>query len=1122
MMKANTIIPSVLTLLFFIIFISGCSESTNSRGPKITDSSKVKLFEKVPASHSGISFNNELIENFNYNHIRYDVVYQGAGVAVGDINNDGLADFYISGNMVKDKLYLNKGEMKFEDISIAAGVGLDDKWSTGATMADVNNDGFLDIYVCKYLLDDPSKRENILYINNGDLTFTDRAKEYGIADQGYSTMANFFDYNKDGHLDLYVGNQPPVSRLKKTVQSQQINYVYTDQLYRNNGNGTFTNVTEEAGITNYNFTLSVTVSDINNDTWPDIYVACDFEEPDVYYENNGDGTFTNVINEKMRHLSTFSMGVDIADVNNDGWMDLYAADMVAADNKRLKSNMSGMNPEKFWGLAKLGYHYQYMFNAFQLNNGNGTFSEIGQMAGISNSDWSWATLFADYDNDGLKDLIVTNGLVKDIKNNDYRRRRKVVMDSLANEFRARGEKPAINPMDLINMAPSVKLNNYVFQNNGDLTFTDRVDDWGLEDKTWTHGAAYADFDNDGDVDLIINNMNDPAFLYENKAVDNNLNGYLRIKLIGDKLNLNSIGARVWIYYDDQMQVQEVSPVRGYFSRNEEILHFGVGDRKTIDKMVVWWLDGRQMTLTDVKTDQLLKLKQADAKETNLQPNRVSEKMMQQIVAADLGVDFNHQENDFNDFEREILLPHKMSHLGPSLAVGDVNNDGLEDFFIGGPSGQAGALYFQEANGFSQSTNNPWSADKKSEDVGALFFDCDGDKDLDLYIVSGGNDFKENDRALQDRLYVNDGKGDFTKAQKQLPLMITSGSKAKASDFDGDGDLDLFVGGRQVPGKYGISVRSYLLQNNNGKFIDKTAELAPALLEAGMVSDAVWTDYDGDNDEDLIVVGEWMPITIYQNDSGKFENVTDELNMQNSSGWWNTISAADFDKDGDTDYVIGNLGLNIKYKASEDEPFQVFVKDFDDNGTHDVYLAYYDRDGVCYPVRGRQCSSQQLPFIKEEFKTYGKFATATVDEVLGDRKEGAVVKEAKIFESIYLENVGEDGFIIKVLPNEAQISPIFGIVPYDWNNDGHLDLLTAGNYYEREVETTRSDAGIGSILLGNGAGNFKAVLSVESGLNAYKDVRDVKLIKDSKSDPLIIIANNNDYLEFYRLADKPLN
>ncbi len=1104
------------TVLVAMLLLSAC---TDSKIPPVTeskDSTKVKLFEKVPSDKSGITFNNLLVENFTYNHIRYDVVYQGAGVATGDINNDGLPDFFITSNMKPDKLYLNKGGMQFEDITEKAGIVFDGKWSTGVTMADVNSDGLLDIYVCKYLLDKPENRANSLYINNGDLTFTEKAKEYGIADMGYATTANFFDYNKDGHLDLYVGNQPPVSRLQKTVQSQKIDYTYTDRLFKNNGNGTFTDVTEEAGITNYNFTLAVTVSDINNDTWPDIYIACDFEEPDVYYQNNGDGTFTNVINDAMRHISTFSMGVDIADVNNDGWMDIYVADMVAADNQRLKANMSGMNPQKFWALAKAGYHHQYMFNAFQINNGNGKFSEIGQMAGISNTDWSWATLFADYDNDGLKDLVVTNGLVKDIKNNDYRRRRKALMDSLANDMRSKGMPVQLDPMQFINLAPSVKLHNYVFRNNGDLTFADMSIDWGLEEKTWTHGAAYADFDGDGDVDIIMNHMNDIAGLYENKAVDLQLNNYLRIKLNGDKLNTQSIGARAWIYHGDEMQVQEVSPMRGYFSRNEEVLHFGVGAAQKIDKIIVRWQDGKGMELKDVSVNQLLTLDHADAKSEIGYPKQHSNSLMKAVDAQALGVDFEHSENEFDDFAREILLPHRMSRLGPSVDVADVNGDDLEDFFIGGPSGQAGALYLQKASGkFEKSASNPWETDKVSEDVGALFFDADGDGDQDLYVSSGGNDFDKGALALQDRLYINDGKGNFSKSLNALPKMLNSSSKAKAADYDGDGDLDLFVGGRQIPGHYGYSTTSYLLKNNKGKFENANKTSAPGFEDLGMVTDAVWTDFDGDNDLDLIIVGEWMTITFYKNESGKLEDITAELSMENTNGWWNTISAADFDGDGDEDYVIGNLGLNIKYKASEDEPFKVFVKDFDGNGTHDVYLAYYDQDGVCYPVRGRECSSQQLPFIKKEFPSYGKFSVATVDQVLGERKDGAVEKQVKIFESIYLENRGGNLFVMKKLPNEAQVSPIFGAVAMDCNDDGHLDILAAGNYYEREVETTRSDAGIGIILAGDGKGNFEPLPGSSAGLNAYKDVRDVKVLNRKSKNPIIIIANNDSGIEFYQ-------
>ncbi len=1116
-------------LLFFLFVCFACKNDIKQ--PTVLtskDSTKIKLFEKVSSDQSGITFNNYLVEDFTFNHIRYDVLFQGGGVAVGDLNNDGLLDFYIVNNKKADKIYLNKGNLKFEDITDKSGIVFDGKWSTGVTMADVNSDGFLDIYVCKYLLDTPKFRENVLYINKGtsakpgEVAFVEQAKLYGIADPGYSTMANFFDYDKDGDLDLYVANQPPVLRRHKKKQLQQINYAYTDNLYRNNGDNTFTKVTAEAGITNYNFSLSVTISDINNDTWPDIYIASDYEEPDAYYQNNGDGTFTNVIHEAMGHLSTFSMGVDIADINNDGWMDIYVADMVAADNQRLKANMSGMNPAKFWGLVDAGYHQQYMFNAFQINNGNGRFSEIGQMAGVSNTDWSWATLFADYDNDGLKDLLVTNGLMKDIKNNDYQTNLTRKVDSLANDMRSKGLKVSIDPMKLVDLPPSVKLSNYIFRNNGDLTFDDLSIEWGLGDKTWTNGAAYADFDNDGDVDLIMNHMNEMAGLYENKAVDLKLNNFLRIKMNGYDQNLHAIGARAWIFYKDELQVQEVSPVRGYFSQNEETLHFGLGDNTIIDKVIVRWPDGKGMILKNVKVNQVLTLNHSDASQNVNYPSLEESALMKPIAAQDLGVDFKHTENEFDDFAREILMPYRMSSLGPSVAVADVNGDQLDDFFIGGSSGQAGALYFQNKDGkFQKATSNPWITDSVSEDVSALFLDIDGDTDQDLYVSSGGNDFKVGSSALQDRLYQNDGKGNFSKVAV-LPKRLNSSSKAKAGDYDGDGDLDIFVGGRQIPGKYGLSTDSYLLKNENGVFKDVTETDAPEFINNGMVTDAIWTDFDSDKDLDLIVVGEWMPITFYENEAGKFRDITSELSMENTNGWWNSIEKADFDNDGDEDYVIGNLGLNIKYKASVDEPFKVFLKDFDNNGTHDTYLAYYGEDGVCYPLRGRECSSQQLPFVKKEYPDYSTFSVATVDQVLGSRKDGAVEKEAKIFESIYLENRGGSLFIIKNLPNVAQVSPIFGIIPYDWNGDGHLDILAAGNYYEREVETTRSDAGIGVLLAGDGKGNFQAISNAKSGLQAYKDVRDLKILNTTSDQPLIIVANNNEAPEFYKKSKVPVN
>ncbi len=1109
-MQSHKLTPWTYLSLAFLFIISACSNPSSPPVTESKDSANVKIFERVPSSKSGIRFNNEIVEDQRYNHIFVDI-YQGAGLAVGDINNDGLPDVYMAGNLAADRLYLNEGGMKFKDISAKARIGLEGKWSTGVAMADVNGDGWLDIYVCKFLMKDPKQRENLLYINNGDLTFTESAKAAGVADQGYSTMANFFDYDKDGHLDLYVGNEPPADRKSRTSFGGQVDYTYTDRLFHNNGDGTFTDVTQPSGILNFSFTLSVTVSDIDNDGWPDIYVACDYEEPDKLYRNNGDGTFTNILDNAMRHISTFSMGADVADINNDGWMDICTADMVAADNQRLKANMSGMNPEKFWALANAGYHYQYMFNTMQINNGNGTFSEIGQMAGMSNTDWSWATLLMDYDNDGWKDLFIANGVPKDIRNNDYIRRRKVVLDSLADIQRAQGLKPQVDVNKLIALAPSKRLKNYIFQNNKDLTFVDRTDNWGLDTPTWSQGAAYADFDQDGDLDLVINNMNDEALLYENKTQDLKLNNYFRLKLEGDQ----PIGSRAWIYYgDNEMQVQDLSPVRGYFSQCEAVLHFGMGATPTIDRLKVLWPDGRVTEKTNVAVNQVLTLKQKNAGQAQTVANAsTTESILKGQDAANAGLDFQHTENQFDDFAREILLPHRMSNLGPALAKADVNGDGIEDVFFGGASGQAGKVYFQQADGsFVGQSNNVFQADQLSEDVGAIFFDANGDGASDLYVSSGGNDFQAGATSLQDRLYLNDGKGNFRKGR--LPRMLSSSAQASAGDYDGDGDLDLFVGGRQIPGKYGVDPRSYILRNDKGNFVDVTAEIAPQLGKVGMVTDAVWSDFDGDKDVDLIVVGEWMPLSFFRNEEGQLENVTAQLSLDQTTGWWNTITAADFDGDGDEDYIIGNLGLNIKYKASEDEPFRVYAKDFDGNGSHDVYLAYYDKDGVCYPVRGRECSSQQLPFIKKEFKTYNAFSVATVDEVLGERKDGAVEKEVKLFTSVYLENRGDDLFVIKALPNEAQISPIFVALPFDWNGDGHLDVLTAGNYYEREVETTRSDAGIGCLLLGDGQGNFRALKPWESGLASYKDVRSGCILFDQKKNPKVVLANNNDRPDLY--------
>lgn len=1115
-MTVNRILTSLAIVALLACF--GCSDTGNALPKKEKLPADSPLFQKLSAEQTGINFVNRITEDENYNHILVDVVFNGAGVAVIDVNNDGLQDLFFAGNMESDRLYLNKGGMQFEDITDRAGIR-NDSWSTAIAVADVNGDGWLDLYVGKYILSEPAKRQNVLYINNGDLTFTNKAAEYGVNDAGHCTAVNFFDYDKDGDMDLYVGNQPFVSRHVKAQLGANVpaneKPKYSDRLYRNDGNGRFTDVTYEAGITNYNYTLSVTVSDLNNDGWPDIFVASDYEEPDYYFQNNGNGTFTNIIHNAMRHISNFSMGVDIADFNNDGWMDIYTADMAPADNYRSKANMSGMNPAKFWGLALNGYHYQYMFNTLQLNNGNGFFSEIGHMADVAQTDWSWATLFADFDNDADKDLFVSNGQPKDTRNKDYINRRKVFMDSLANEMRARGEQPSINSLMLIEMAPFEKLTNYMFVNNNDLTFTDKAMEWGLPEKTWTEGGSYADLDNDGDLDLIISNMNDPAFVYENRATQINDHHFFKLKLIGDHgTNRLSYGAKAWIYYGDELQVQEVTGNRGYMSASDPVLHFGLGSTQKIDRLVVTWLDGRSMELKDVSVDQTMELKQADATFASLVTLERKTPLFQDMTKT-AGIEYAHLENNYDDYKDEVLIPHRMSRLGPCGAVADVDGDGLEDVFLGEAAGTAAILFLQQPDQtFRISPSQPWAVDKACEDVGATFFDADGDGDQDLYVVSGGNEFREGDAALQDRLYLNDGAGNFTKSNA-LPQMRASTGVAKVGDLDDDGDLDLFVGGRQVPNQYGYPAQSFVLRNDGGKFSDITAEVAPDLQKPGMVSDALWMDWDGDKDQDLIVVGEWMPIGFYQNDGGKLRNVTDQKGFDKTNGWWNRIAAADMDGDGDDDLVVGNLGTNIKFKASEEFPFTVHVKDFDENGTNDVYLGYY-QNGTLFPVRGRQCSSDQMPYIKKKFKNYDAFAKASLTEVLGEKKEGAIYHEVQLFESVYLDNQGDGSFKLQKLPNAAQIGPMYGIQLKDWNSDGKMDILAAGNYHEREVETTRSDAGVGTLLLGDGKGSFKAVSAAETGLLAVLDVRDLLVIEHQGKTPQVVILNNNNGLQVFRL------
>ncbi|MFT4545177.1 MAG: hypothetical protein ACI9EQ_001647 [Bacteroidia bacterium] len=1085
-------------ILGTIIFLVGCGEETKQVP---TAEAPQKLLTILSPAQSGIHFSNPIVESETENSLLVGSIYQGAGVAVGDINNDGLLDIFFCGNQVGDRLYLNQGDLKFKDITLGAGIEDDGSWSIGVTMADVNADGFLDIYVSKNFYQEPEKRRNKLYLNQGDLTFKEQANELGLADPGYTVQANFFDMENDGDLDVFVVNQPPAWLKLQKIDANLNDPVLSCHLYENI-DGVFKRATVKAKVATYHFALNASASDFDRDGDVDLYIPVDYDDGDIFGENDGSGKFSNIIGTSMRHISTFSMGSDAADINNDGYIDLCTADMVAEDNYRSKANMSGMNPEKFYRLASEGEHYQYMFNSLQINNGNGLYSEAGQLAGISKTDWSWSPLIVDLDNDGLKDVTMTNGMFRDMRNNDYMKKR----DSYIAEKELQNIRGAdLGILALAESAPSVRIANYAYKNLGNLRFEKVSSEWGFDFKGWTQGSAYGDLDNDGDIDLVVNNLNDVAQVYQNNGGAAESSNYLRVNLLDDKkqTSRNSI---VEIYYDnDGYQLNEKSPVRGYCSQSEDVLHFGLGEVTTVDSVVISWPNNTQTRLTNVKANQAIVANLSDG----LKPKSIAKTTSLFALDSKPLIKHSHTENEYDDFKTEVLLPHKMSHLGPHVTVADVNNDGADDVYVGGPSGSTGRLYLSSGSGFKEKSG-PWAKHRNQEELGSCFFDIDGDKDLDLYVTSGGNEQASGSEFHQDRLYINNS-GNFSEVQ--LPEIRTSNGCVKASDFDGDGDLDLFVGGRQMPGKYPHPTSSYILRNDGGTLVDATSEIAPGLSSIGMVTDALWTDYDKDGDDDLVMVGEWMPITVFLNTSGKLTDETEAAGLANTTGWWNTIEQADMDADGDLDLIAGNLGLNIKYKASDKEPFTVYSYDFDGNGTNDIVLSYY-QSGKCFPLRGRECSSQQMPFIKNKFPSYHAFATATVEQIYSEHIDEALMLEAKNFSSLYLENAG-GSFNYNALPTEAQLSTVQGIVIHDVNNDGHLDIIVAGNYYHREVETTRSDASIGYVMLGDGEGDFQTLDATKAGLKLYQDVRDIKLIKTA-SGLKLLGAVNGDAIQFYSL------
>lgn len=1074
-----------------------------------------KLFTLIPDSYSGLTFENTVKQTKENNHMINSQFISGGGVAVGDINNDGLQDVFFTGNQVKDRLFLNKGELKFKDISEKAGIRPDNSWSTGVTFVDIDNDGDQDIYVCRFVYLENEKSANRLYINNGDLTFTEQAESFGLADKGFSIQATFFDFDNDGLLDVYIVNQPPsIPNIgNKLNQSQFSDILFSDRLYKNMGRGKFEDHTLSSNIRNFGFGLAATTGDFNNDGWQDIYVSNDFDVADHMYINQKDGTFKDQIHYSTKHISNFSMGNDVADYDNDGNLDIMVVDMVAEDHKRIKTNMGGMNPKQFWDIVDKGGHYQYMFNTLQRNNGNATFSELGQLAGVTNTDWSWAPLFADFDNDGYKDLFVTNGIISNNRNSDlvtvYERK----IDSINNVARQMGRDPRtmIDVMDFVDLAPTDKLPNYIYKNNGDYTFSNKVQDWGMEAPTLSNGAAYADFDNDGDLDIIINNINDHASLYRNNSSNENGNHYIRFKMVSD-VNKPIYGTKVSLFQNDSLkQVFQVTNARGYMSKCEDIAHFGVGNQKLIEKAVIEWPNGAITTLNDLAVNKEHKLLM-DNSEAEIAKDDLPQEKLFNETAESLGLlNVIHKENDYDDYEHEVLLPHKMSQFGPSIAVGDVNGDNREDFFMGGAAGFSGKLFLQNNKGtFNEINQGAWTQDKASEDMGVALVDIDNDRDLDLYVVSGGNEFSEGSTEFQDRLYINDGKGYFSKSNK-LPRDLTSGACVVPNDFDNDGDIDLFIGGRLVPRQYPQPASSYLLENIGGKYVKVSKNKAPDMENLGLVTAAEWGDFNKDGLADLVVVGEWMPITFfYQTKDGNFEKQT----ILDSEGWYYSVKVNDMDNDGDQDLIVGNLGLNYKYKASASEPFEVYSYDFDKNGSLDIVLSYYEH-GIAFPVRGKSCSSQQIPSLKEKFPTYEKFGDSNLGDIYGESLDDALNLQAKTFASAYVENIGNGSFNIKPLPALAQISSINSILVDDYDLDGNKDLLVSGNLHTSEIETPRNDAGTGLFLKGNGMGDFYATPIKESGFFTFSDAKQMNPIKVGNK-KIILIGNNNDFIQAFEL------
>lgn len=1080
-------------------FFYSC-HNTNTEGPPVD----AALFSELNSEQTRIDFENRVVQEGENNILNYSYYFNGGGVAVFDINNDGLQDLYFTGNAVENKLYLNKGNLKFEDISQSAGVTCPQGWKTGVAVVDLNADGWLDFYVCRSAMGDSMLRKNLLFINNKDLTFTESASKYNLDHPGYSTHAAFFDYDKDGDEDMFLLNHslPEYTKFNNLKMNLQIKGDNFASRLLNNQNGFFVDVSDKAGIVNnvLSFGLGLAIADVNKDGWPDVYVSNDFNEQDYLYINNKNGTFTNEIKKAIGHTSLFSMGSDIADINNDLLPDIFTLDMMPHSNERIKLSTGDDNFDKNEVLSQAGLHYQTMRNMLHLNNGNGTYSEIGQLAGISNTDWSWSSLFADFDGDGYKDLYISNGYEKDFTNMQFL---KFTADAQI-KSRQTGEPLDINFV-LANI-PSIEEGNFLFKNHS-LLFSNVTTAWGMGRKFKSNGAAYADLDNDGDPDLVINAMNQKSFIARNNSIEQKKANFVTIDLAGNNMGLPISCTKMVAYIHDSVQYFEYSPCRGFQSSMYTPITIGMGNAEIMDSLQICWPDQKKKTYFSIAKSSVLKPKKSEATEIKDEPE------IQSVAfeKTDL-INWTHNPPVVNDFKQQILLPRIFSYTGPKMATGDVNNDGLTDVFVCAPSGQSSALFVQSAGGrFVETNKESFTSHKMAEDQNGCFFDADGDKDLDLFVVSGTYSLTVTD--MQDRLYLNDGKGHFNLSMSSIPTENNCGSVAVPIDIENDGDLDLFIGNRMIPGKYPVSQSSVILINDGkGNFTDKTNIICPDLSTIGMVTDAMATDLNSDGIKDIIISGEWMQINIFISLHGRWLNKTKEWIPWENYGWWNTLNGADYDDDGDMDFILGNAGDNNQYQVSDLYPVTLVYKDFDNNGQIDPFLCYFI-DGISYPYASRDEALSQVGFLRNRFLDYNSYANVTLSDLFTKEElSGASTLKANTFKSILLENTGSF-FKQRALPVQAQFAPIHTIANLDMDHDGDMDIIIAGNETKVRVRLGRSDANKGFILINDGQANFTWLSQVRSGLDLQDDTRHLTTIKVMGQDILLVGQTGKPILSF---------